>query len=109
MNEIPKFEKLFEINVNIYSLSEDDKATILYKSSGLYDDTLFLDKYLNHVSYINNFKAYASKFSCRKCNRYFNRVDNCVRHELVCDDSARLKYPGGFYSAKKMCLSNSQT
>ena len=101
MNEIPKFEKLFEINVNIYSLSEDDKATILYKSSGLYDDTLFLDKYLNHVSYINNFKAYASKFSCRKCNRYFNRVDNCVRHELICDDSARLKYPGGFYSAKK--------
>ena len=43
IDEIPKFEKLSEINVNIYSLSEDDKATILYKSSGLYYDTLFLD------------------------------------------------------------------
>ena len=101
IDEIPKFEKLFEIKVNIYSLSEGDKATILYKSSGLYDDTLFLDKYSNHVSYINNFQAYASKFSCRKCNRYFNRADNCIRHEIVCDDSARLKYRGDFYSAKK--------
>ena len=33
--------------------------------------------------------------------RYFDRSNNCNRHELTCDDSARLKYPGGFYSSKK--------
>ena len=101
MEEIPKFEEVFNINVNIYSLSEDDKATVVYKSAGLYEDTLYLDKYLNHVSYINNFKFYANKFSCRKYKQFFDRADNCNRHELTCDDSARLKYPSGFYSSKK--------
>ena len=100
LEEIPKFEEIFAINVNIYSLDENDKATAIYKSAGLYEDTLYLGKYLNHVSYINNFKFYANKFSCRKCKRFFDRADNCNRHELTCDDSARLKYPGGFYSSK---------
>ena len=101
LEEIPKFEEVFNINVNIYSLSEDDQATVIYKSAGLYEDTLYLDKYLNHVSYINNFKFYANKFSCRKCKRFFKRSDLCNKHEPICDDSARLKYPGGFYSSKK--------
>ena len=101
LEEIPRFEEIFNVNVNIYSLGEDDKATVVYKSSGLYGDTLYLDKYLNHVSYINNFKGYANKFSCRKCKRFFDRANNCNRHELTCDDSARMKYPGGFYSSKK--------
>ena len=101
LEEIPKFEEVFDINVNIYSLDAEGKATVIYKSSGLYEDTLYLDKYLNHVSYINNFKAYANKFSCRKCKRFFDRADSCNRHELTCDDSARRKYPGGFYSSKK--------
>ena len=101
LEKIPKFEEVFNINVNIYSLSEDDQATMVYKSAGLYEDTLYLDKYLNHVSYINNFKFYANKFSCRKCKRFFDRPDNCNRHELTCDDSARYKYPGGFYSSKQ--------
>ena len=101
IEELPRFEEVFNINVNIYSLDEGDKAIVIYKSPGLYKDTLYLDKYLNHVSYINNFKAYANKFTCRKCKRFFERSDLCNKHELVCDDSARLKYPGGFYSAKK--------
>ena len=101
LEELPKFEEVFAINVNIYSLDENDKATAIYKSAGLHEDTLYLDKYLNHVSYINNFKAYANKFSCRKCQQFFDRSNNCNRHELICDDSTRLKYPGGFYSSKK--------
>ena len=96
LEELSKFEEVFAININIYSLDENDKATAIYKSAGLY-----LDKYLNHVSYINNFKAYAKKFTCRKCKRFFDQSNNCNRHELTCDDSARLKYPGGFYSSKK--------
>ena len=101
LEEIPRFEEVFAVNVNIYSLDESDKATVIYKSAGLYEDTLYLGKYLNHVSYINNFKAYANKFTCRKCKRFFERSDLCNKHELICDESARLKYPGGFYSSKK--------
>ena len=101
LEEIPKFEAVFNININIYSLSEDDQASMVYKSAGLYEDTLYLDKYLNHVSYINNFKAYANKFTCRKYKRYFKRSDHCNKHEPICDDSTRLKYPGGFYSSNK--------
>ena len=101
LEEIPKFEEVFNINVNIYCLSEDDKATMVYKSAGLYEGTLYLDKYLNHVSYINNFKAYAKKFTCRKCKRFFDQSNSGNRHELTCDDTARYKYPGGFYSSNK--------
>ena len=99
LEEIPKFEAVFNINVNIYSLSEDDQATMVYKSPGLYEDTLYLDKYLNHVSYINNFKTYAKKFTCRKCKRYFDRSNNCNRHELTCDDS--IEVPWGFLLAQE--------
>ena len=49
LEEIPKFKKVLNINVNIYSLSEDDKAAMVYKSPGLYEDTLYLDKYLNQL------------------------------------------------------------
>ena len=101
LEDLPIFEKTSNINVNMYSLDEDDKASVVYKSSGLYEDTLYLNKYLNHVSYINNFRAYAKKFTCGKCGMYFDRAVNCNRHELTCDDSSKLKYPGGFYSSKK--------
>ena len=47
LEELSKFEEVFAINVNIYSLDENDKATAIYKSAGLYKDTLYLDKYLN--------------------------------------------------------------
>ena len=106
LEELSKFEEVFAINVNIYSLDENYKATAIYKSAGLYEGTLYLDKYLNHVSYINNFKAYAKKFTCRKCKRYFKRSHDCNGHELTCDDSARLKYPGGFYSSKKNVINS---
>ena len=85
----------------MYSLSDDDQATIIYKLADVRNDTLYLDMYLNHVSYINNLKAYAKKFICRKCNRYFDRSANCQRHELTCNDEARLKYPCGFYTPNK--------
>ena len=34
LEEIPKFEEVFAVNVNINSLSEDDQATMVYKSAG---------------------------------------------------------------------------
>ena len=68
LDEIPKFEDIFKIYVNIYSLSKDDLATTIYKSAGMRNYTLYLDMYLNHVSYINNFKAYAKNLIYRKCN-----------------------------------------
>ena len=39
LDEIPKFEEVFSINVNIYSLSEDDQATIWYTNRQVYMKT----------------------------------------------------------------------
>ena len=49
LEEIPTFTEVLKINITIHSLSEDDKAAMVYKSPGLYEDTLYLDKYLNQL------------------------------------------------------------
>ena len=100
LKDLPLLEELFQINICAYNLHEDDTAQVLYSSVCFYEDTMHVNIYNNHISYINNFATYAKKFECGQCRKIFNRMDLFKKHHTVCQNT-RMMYPGGYYTAKQ--------
>lgn len=63
--DFPDFENLFEVNLEIYSLEEDDFARAIYKSRGHHESTMYVNLYQNHLLYIRDFALYAQNSSAR--------------------------------------------
>ena len=61
INYMPDFEKCFETNVNIFSLKEDGTVIPVFKSIKRFDDTMNLNLFENHLSYVKNFKSIFKK------------------------------------------------
>ena len=99
MEQLAQFEKCFEINVNIYQLQEDGSALSIYKSRCHFPDTMHLNMYEHHLSYITNFKAYATKYQCGTCERHFNDISHMNRHQRTCQGQTQHQFPGGYYTA----------
>ena len=101
LDQMADFEKCFNINVNIYDLKEDGLAQSIYKSRCQFSETMQLNMYQHHLSYISNFNAYATKYQCRTCDRHFSRIYNMYRHQKICTGRTVHQFPGGFYTAPK--------
>ncbi|KAK3097803.1 hypothetical protein FSP39_013348 [Pinctada imbricata] len=101
LDQMADFEKCFAINVNIYDLKEDGLAQSIYKSRCQFSETMQLNMYQHHLSYISNFNAYATKYQCRTCDRHFYRICNMYRHQKICTGRTAHQFPGGFYTAPK--------
>ena len=116
MSELDDLEKLYEVNIQVYSLaptqshSEDEDneentpeiaATLLRRSHRHYSSTLYLNLYENHFSYIKDLARYSKSFCCSRCGKYWKRASNLRQHEKTCDGKVQLKYPGGAYHVPK--------
>ncbi len=95
---LPDFEKVFQLNVEIFQLSEEDVALPIYKSTRRYPTTMHLNLWENHLSLILKLNAFAKKFQCRSCSRLFHLSIAMKRHEGKCKSKKRISYPGGYYS-----------
>ena len=84
--DLPDYEKCFNIRVHVYSLSEDGTCQRVYQSVFTEENysarTMYLNLYQNHFSLITNFAAYAKKHGCRFCGRAFTRSYHLLRHLL---------------------------
>ena len=94
------FEKMFAINVNVFQLRDDGVCLPIYKSC-CHKDTMNLNLYEHHLSYISNLSAYAQKFQCSTCQKHFPRLDNMRRHQKICKRQTKYTFPRGFYSSPK--------
>ena len=101
LDHVADFEKCFSINVNVYDLQEDGSAFSVYKSRCHHKDTMFLNLFEHHLSYISNIRAYASKYQCRTCERHFTRINDMQRHQRICKGLTEHRFPGGFYTTPK--------
>ena len=106
MSEIPEFEKLFEVNINIFELKENGVAKPHFRSAKNYKingkkNNLNLNIYENHVSYISDLGVYSSKFECRTCERLFAKKAYWKKHENICKNFKRWKFPGGYYKSNE--------
>ena len=115
MSELNKLEKLYDVNIQVYSLApthnhgeEDDQenapdiaATLCRRSHRDYDSTLYLNLYENHFSYIKDLARCSKSFSCSCCSKYWKKSSTLNRHEKTCDGKVQLKYLGGTYHVPK--------
>ncbi|XP_071137847.1 uncharacterized protein [Mytilus edulis] len=101
LHQMAYFEHCFSINVNVYHLRDDDVALTVYKSRCHYPDSMHVNQYDHHLSYISNLSAYTQKYQCGTCDRHFKRVDSMKRHQLKCTGQTVYRFKGGFYSNPK--------
>ncbi|CAH1777342.1 unnamed protein product, partial [Owenia fusiformis] len=98
LKEMPLFEDTFKININIHSIDKDRVATKIYTSTLNHNDTMNLNQYDKHLSYITNMGMYSRKYRCRNCDKLFDRTTNLKRHESKCKEATAFKFPGGYYN-----------
>ena len=102
LEKISSFERLFKVNVNICALNEDkiaspvDKSVCKFLKNGQ-NNTMNLNIYQGHLSYITNHKLYSKKYECRSCEKLFKTKFECVRHEKICKKSTFYRFPGGYF------------
>lgn len=101
LTDISDFEKIVDANVNIYQLRDDDVVLAIFKSICRYKDTLHLNLFENHLSYIKNLPGYTKKYQCATCDRHFPRLDSMKRHQKICKGQTKYRFPGGFYSTPR--------
>jgi G:T-mismatch repair DNA endonuclease (very short patch repair protein) len=97
---IPEVEICFSININIFKLHEDGTCSAVYKSLLQFGETLNLNLYENHLSYITDFQQYAKKFQCRFCSKVLYKKYHYERHETNCETKQTLHFVGGFHKQK---------
>ena len=101
LHQMAYFEICFSVNVNVFHLRDDGVALTIYKSRCHYNDTMHLNQFDHHLSYISNLSAYTQKYQCSTCHRHFKHVNNMKRHQLKCSGQTSYRFPGGFYSSPK--------
>ena len=71
--ELPVLERLFNINVFVYELKENEEGKVntelVRRSPYKFDDTMNLNLYMNHVSYIKDLRSYSRSYACRNCDK----------------------------------------
>ncbi|MEW8119475.1 MAG: hypothetical protein AB2792_20110, partial [Candidatus Thiodiazotropha sp.] len=101
LEDFPEFETRFQMNMEVYSLTEDGFARSIYKSRGKHETSMYVNLFENHLSYIRNFAQYAKKFQCQSCERHFDHAGNLHQHQKGCTNKTKFVYPGGFHQDRE--------
>ena len=99
--DMPAFEKCFEVNVEVFSLEVDGIAKVVYSSLGIHPTTMHLNLSGKHLSYIHNFDLFSKKYQCKFCSKIWPSSSSCKRHASTCEKKDKFVYPGGFLSPPK--------
>ena len=100
VDDLIVIEDLFKINVTIYKLNEKS-AQLCYRSRGLYDQTMNLNKYQNQLSLICDFDKYCAVYCCMSCKKLYYGRKGFKRHCKTYKVITRQKYPGGIFKAEE--------
>ena len=102
LEDLSKIEATFDVNVVVYKLvatgNEKTMAEIVRRSLCSYAQTMYLNVYETHYSYIKDIHKYCHSYRCRKCgDSLWKWQRDLHRHESVCVGGIRRIYPGGVY------------
>ena len=88
---------MFEVNIVVYNLREES-AQLVRRSLGKHDNTMYVNLYESHFSYIQDMKSYSHSYMCSKCENSLWKYPSLLkRHELTCEAGVRHVYNGGVY------------
>ena len=102
LDELDKVETTFKTNVFVYKLVEiaDGKTTaeLVRRSMGHYTETMYLNLYEAHFSYIKDIRMYSHSYKCSKCEQALWKSSwELHRHERTCEAGVNQIYKGGVY------------
>ena len=102
LDELDKVETTFKTNVFVYKLVEiaDGMTTaeLVRRSMGHYTETMYLNLYEAHFSYIKDIRMYSHSYKCSKCEQaLWKSPYHLHRHERTCTEGIKRVYKGGVY------------
>ena len=102
IDELHKVEATFDVNVCVYKLvptgNEKTKAEIVRRSLCSYAQTMYLNLYETHFSYIKDINTYCHSWRCRNCETsLWKNPKDLHRHERTCTEGIKRVYKGGVY------------
>ncbi|KAI8517751.1 hypothetical protein Bbelb_037680 [Branchiostoma belcheri] len=101
LGELTVLEALFHTNIYVYSLRKDTDgsvfAELVRRPVMKFQDTMYLNLYANHLSYIKDFNSYSKSWSCQVCSRKFTHHGHLMVHQRQCTGSTSFVYPGGAF------------
>jgi hypothetical protein len=113
LDELPVLERLFNINVFVYELKETEEgkvnAELVRRSPYKFDDTMNLNLYMNHFSYIKDLRSYSRSYACRICDKLWKHVGTLHRHENITKEVSVTNIPVGSIIQQRPFLKNWKT
>ena len=102
LDDLSKIEATFDVNVCVYKLvptgNEKTKAEIVRHSLCSYAQTIYLNLYETHFSYIKDIRMYSHSYKCSKCEQaLWKSPYHLHRHERTCTEGIKRVYKGGVY------------
>ena len=102
LEDLHKVESKFETNVVVYQLVEIDNgkttAELVRRSPCQYIETMYLNLYEAHFSYIKDIRMYSHSYKCSKCEQaLWESSWELHRHERTCEAGVNQIYKGGVY------------
>ena len=102
LDDLHKVESKFKTNVVVYQLVEIDNgktmAELVRRSPAQYQETMYLNLYEAHFSYIKDIRMYSHSYKCSKCEQALWKCPyDLHRHELTCEAGVNQIYKGGVY------------
>ena len=102
IDELHKVEATFDVNVCVYKLvptgNEKTKAEIVRRSLCSYVQTMYLNLYETHFSYIKDINMYCHSWRCRNCEQALWKCPYDLHcHERTCTEGIKRVYKGGVY------------
>ena len=87
--------------MNVHHLRDNCVALTVCKSRCNFYDTMHVNQFEHHLSYISNLPVYTQKYQCGTCDRHFKNVNSMKRHKLKCTSQTVYNFKGGFHSNTK--------
>ena len=102
LDDLYRVETKFKTNVCVYKLvptgNEKTKAEIVRRSLCSYAQTMYLNLYETHFSYIKDINTYCHSWRCRNCETsLWKNPKDLLRHERTCTEGIKRMYKGGVY------------
>ena len=91
-----KLENFYKVNIIAYEL-EKNKAKLIQRSRKLYNKTMKVNVFKNHLSLIVDFEKCCRVYKCIHCDKLRYRNCDCYHHTKTCLTTFRKSFRGGVY------------
>ena len=104
MTDIPKVEDLMQLNIFFYDIDfvyGELIGELCRRGIQMYEKSVKLLLYNNHICYVNNINALFKAFRCTTCDTFFSKTGNLERHLVTCNDRVEHIHPKNVYELRE--------